>query len=121
MLVVIFEVYPTEEGKAEYLEIAANLRTFLEGQQGFISIERFQSLVEERKVLSLSFWENEDAISRWRNLLEHRDAQKKGRYALFEKYRIRVARVVRDYSAVSRDQAPGDSNEDLASASLPRG
>lgn len=110
MLAVIFEVYPSEEGREEYLRIAAELRGFLEGRDGFISIERFQSLVDEGKVLSLSFWRDEAAVAEWRNLLEHREAQRKGKGSLFSKYRIRVAEVVRDYSATERAEAPEDSN-----------
>ena len=111
MFAVIFEVWPTSEGKEEYLEVAAQMREFLKDQTGFISIERFQSLAEEDKVLSLSFWQDEAAIAKWRNLVEHRSAQQKGRDALFLSYRIRVAKVVRDYSGSKRDQAPSDSNE----------
>jgi heme-degrading monooxygenase HmoA len=113
MIAVIFEVFPTKEGKNEYLSIAADLRTFLKDRPGFISIERFQSLTNENKVLSLSFWENEEAVQAWRNLLEHRAAQKKGKNELFEKYRIRVAHVARDYSDSIRNQAPNDSNDAL--------
>jgi len=111
MLAVIFEVIPTSEGKQEYLRIAAELRAFLEKRDDFISIERFQSLVDENKILSLSFWRDEKAIKAWRNLFEHRQAQQKGKSALFESYRIRVARVIRDYSATERVEAPTDSNE----------
>ena len=114
MFAVIFEVKPTKEGKEEYLEIAANLRKFLEGQEGFISIERFQSFTEEGKVLSLSFWENETAIEKWRNLHEHRMAQMKGKEKLFYSYRIRVAEVIRDYTESNREQAPIDSKQKLA-------
>lgn len=106
MIAVIFEVYPTKEGKAEYLAIAAGLREFLANRPGFISIERFQSLADEQKLLSLSFWEDEESVTTWRNLLEHRIAQKKGKDGLFEKYRIRVAQVVRDYTDSDRQQAP---------------
>lgn len=109
MLAVIFEVWPTAEGRSEYLEIAAELKSFLSSQPGFISIERFQSLVEENKVLSLSFWQDEAAVSAWRNQLEHREAQAKGRQQLFSAYRIRVADVLRDYTASQRDQAPADA------------
>lgn len=109
MIAVIFEVIPTSEGKQEYLSIAADLREYLKEMPGFISIERFQSLSDERKILSLSFWENEEAISRWRNLEQHRAAQAKGRHALFEHYRIRVGAIVRDYSLDDRSQAPDDS------------
>ncbi len=105
MLAVIFEVYPNAEGKDEYLEIAAGLRDFLQDRDGFISIERFQSLV---------FWRDEEAIKQWRNLLEHRSAQQKGKTSLFHSYRIRVAEVVRDYSATERNEAPADSNAVLS-------
>ena len=114
MLAVIFEVIPTEKGKREYLEIASKLRSFLEGRDGFISIERFQSLTEEGKILSLSFWRDENSIAQWRNLLEHRAAQKKGKESLFHSYRIRVAEVVRDYTGTDRKEAPADSRDALA-------
>lgn len=109
MIAVIFEVIPTAEGKQEYLSIAAQLREHLKDMPGFISIERFQSLSDERKILSLSFWEDEEAITRWRNLEQHRAAQSKGRNALFENYRIRVGAIVRDYSLEDRAGAPEDS------------
>lgn len=113
MFAVIFELRPTREGKSEYLNIAEELRKFLENRDGFISIERFQSLTEEGKILSLSFWETEAAIETWRNLLEHRSAQQRGKNALFHSYRIRVAEVVRDYSESARIEAPADSNSYL--------
>ncbi|MBM85712.1 MAG: antibiotic biosynthesis monooxygenase [Rhodospirillaceae bacterium] len=97
MHVVIFEVEPNAEGREEYLEIAATLRAELETVEGFISIERFQSLVEPCKLLSLSTWRDEAAIKNWRDRASHKTAQDKGRKSLFEHYRIRVARVVRDY------------------------
>lgn len=109
MLAVIFEVLPSEAGKAEYLEIAADLKQYLAEVPGFISIERFQSLTNPGKILSLSFWENEAAIRQWRNLEVHRSAQTRGRGDLFRDYRIRVASVVRDYSLEAREQAPDDS------------
>lgn len=114
MLAVIFEVWPTESGRSEYLSIAASLREFLKDRPGFISIERFQSIAEQNKVLSLSFWENEEAIHEWRNLFEHRIAQKKGKSELFAKYRIRVVQVLRDYTESERTHAPSDSNVQLA-------
>ena len=114
MLAVIFEMIPTKEGKSEYLRIATELRKFLESRDGFISIERFQSLTEEGKILSLSFWREESAIEEWRNILEHRTAQKKGKKFLFGSYRIRVAKVVRDYTDTDRDEAPSDSEKALA-------
>ncbi len=113
MLAVIFEVTPSTEGKSRYLEIASGLRHHLENRDGFISIERFQSLVEENKLLSLSFWRDEEAIEKWRNELDHRAAQKTGMTSLFESYRIRVAEVIRDYTSTDRKEAPTDSREAL--------
>ena len=113
MFAVIFEVIPTNDGKEEYLKIAAELRRFLENRTGFISIERFQSLGSEGKILSLSFWENEESIAEWRDLPEHRKAQKKGKESLFHSYRIRVAQVVRDYTESNRTEAPSDSRKAL--------
>lgn len=113
MVAVIFEVYPTKEGKGEYLAFAAKLREFLKDRPGFISVERFQSLGDEKKILSLSFWENEEAVQSWRNVLEHGKAQKKGKKELFEKYRIRVAHVVRDYTDVGSSSGPPDLNVSL--------
>ena len=109
MIAVIFEVMPSKEGKQEYLAIAAQLRDHLKDVPGFISIERFQSLNDESKILSLSFWEDEAAITHWRNLEQHRAAQAKGRQSLFDNYRIRVGHIVRDYSQEDRAQAPADS------------
>jgi heme-degrading monooxygenase HmoA len=111
MYAVIFEVWPTKDGKEEYLQIASKLKEFLQNREGFISIERFQSLSEENKLLSLSFWEDEKAIEIWRNMFEHRIAQDKGNAKIFEKYRIRVANILRDYTKEDREQAPKDSNE----------
>jgi heme-degrading monooxygenase HmoA len=109
MIAVIFEVTPNIDRKQEYLDIAAELRVHLQSIEGFISIERFQSLADPNKILSLSFWKDEDAISQWRNLEEHREAQSKGRSELFMDYRIRVASVIRDYSFTNRNQVPNDS------------
>ena len=113
MFAVVFEVKPKIEGKEEYLKIAADLRSFLESHDGFISIERFQSLTEEGKILSLSFWRDEAAIEKGRNVVEHRSAQKKGKRSFFYSYRIRIAEVVRDYTESDRNQAPSDSNKVL--------
>jgi heme-degrading monooxygenase HmoA len=109
MIAVIFEVVPTEGKKQEYLDIATSLRPMLETIEGFISIERFGSLVDENKILSLSFWRDEAAIQEWRNLEAHRFAQAKGREGVFKEYRLRVAKVSRDYSMVERNDAPSDS------------
>lgn len=111
MIAVIFEVTPKEEGRAAYLAIAAELREHLADMPGFISIERFQSLADPDKLLSLSFWEDEASVSRWRNLEEHRAAQAKGRDNLFRDYRIRVGSINRDYSMTARSQAPEDSRQ----------
>ncbi len=113
MLAVIFEVIPKAAGKQEYLQIAAELKSHLAEIPGFISIERFQSLVDPDKILSLSFWESEEAIQQWRNLEVHRAAQARGRNGLFEDYRIRVAGVVRDYSMREREETPDDSRSFL--------
>jgi len=113
MIAVIFEVYPTREGKDEYLAIAAALRELLADHPGFISIDRFQSLSDENKLLSVSYWEDEAAVQAWRNVAEHRLAQKQGKTKLFRDYRILVADVLRDYSAEHRTQAPADSNAAL--------
>lgn len=112
-IAVIFEVFPDDAGKAEYLDIADRLKKELKNMEGFISIERFQSLNDEGKVLSLSFWENEEAIESWRNQMEHRKGQKAGHDKLFKNYRIRVAQVFRDYTSEKRNEAPGDSNQYL--------
>ncbi len=108
MFAVIFEVKPKNEGREEYLEIAAGLHEFLKDRDGFISIERFQSLTEEGKILSLSFWRDKNAIEKWRNIIEHRIAQKKGKESLFHSYRIRVAEIVRDYTETDRTEVPPD-------------
>lgn len=109
MIAVIFEVWPKPDQKQEYLDIAAALRPQLEQIDGFISIERFQSLTEPGKILSLSFFRDEAAIETWRNLESHRRAQSKGRAQVFANYRLRIAGVIRDYGMQDRAQAPKDS------------
>ena len=109
MIAVIFEVKPRAGRKDAYLDTAARLKPLLAGIDGFISIERFQSLTDPEKVLSLSFWRDEEAVARWRQLEEHRNAQDAGRRAIFEDYRLRVASVLRDYGMNEREQAPADS------------
>lgn len=109
MIAVIFEVEPHSGEKQRYLTIAANLKPILEKIDGFISVERFQSLNDDRKILSLSFFRDEDAVRRWRNMQYHRDAQSTGREIVFENYRLRVADVIRDYGLFERSQAPFDS------------
>ena len=109
MHAVIFEVWPKEDGRQEYLDIAAALRPTLEKMDGFISIERFQSLTDPGKVLSLSFWRDDKAIAGWRQVESHRLAQAKGRGELFRDYRLRIAVVIRDYGMNERTEAPEDS------------
>lgn len=109
MIAVIFEVEISEGRKDEYLDIAAGLRPILAEVEGFISVERFQSLSDPKKLLSLSFFEDEAAVERWRALETHRAAQGKGRGGVFSGYRLRVAGVMRDYGMLDRAQAPADS------------
>ena len=109
MIAVIFEVRPAEGQKQHYLDIAAGLRPILEQIDGFISVERFQSLTDPGKILSLSFFRDEAAIQQWRNISAHRNAQSKGRGGVFEGYRLRIADVIRDYGMHDSAQAPDDS------------
>jgi heme-degrading monooxygenase HmoA len=109
MIAVIFEVTPAPGRKQAYMDLAAGLRPELEKFDGFISIERFASLTNEGKLLSLSFWRDEEAVQRWRQLERHRAAQKLGRGGIFSQYRLRVASVLRDYTKSDREQAPADS------------
>jgi heme-degrading monooxygenase HmoA len=109
MIAVIFEVWPAPGRKDDYLAVAAALRSDLAMIDGFISVERFQSLTEPDKLLSLSFWRDEDAVRNWRNHRNHRESQVKGRAGIFADYRLRVAAVMRDYSLSERAQAPEDS------------
>lgn len=111
MIAVIFEVEPADGRKDDYLDIAAEMRPMLDEIEGFISVERFQSLTNPRKILSLSFFEDEAAIARWRNLNAHRGAQAKGRGGVFDDYRLRIASVIRDYGMFDRAQAPSDSQK----------
>ena len=110
MIAVIFEVIPNEGKKEEYLDIAASLRPELDHIEGFISIERFQSFSDPSKVLSLSFWRDEESIQQWRNLEMHRAAQSKGRNEVFKDYHLRIASVVRDYGMFERKETPEDSS-----------
>ncbi|MEY9782071.1 antibiotic biosynthesis monooxygenase family protein [Sinorhizobium fredii] len=111
MIAVIFEVLPAEGERDTYLGLAADLRPLLDGIDGFISIERFQSLVDPNKLLSLSFWRDEAAVKAWRNGAEHRAAQAAGRNGVFADYRLRIAAVVRDYGLNERHEAPSDSRQ----------
>ncbi|MEZ5973084.1 MAG: antibiotic biosynthesis monooxygenase [Hyphomonadaceae bacterium] len=107
MIAVIFEVEPAD--REAYFRIAAELRPLLDEIDGFVSIERFQSLSDEGRVLSLSFWRDEEAVAQWRNVEAHRAAQTAGRGGVFRDYRLRVAEVVRDYGMMDRAEAPIDS------------
>jgi heme-degrading monooxygenase HmoA len=109
MIAVIFEVWPADGHRQTYLDIAARLKPELEQIDGFISIERFQSLVDETKLLSLSFWRDEAAVRAWRNVEHHRQAQAAGRGGVLRDYRLRVAAVLRDYGMKERAEAPADS------------
>lgn len=109
MIAVIFEVWPEPNHRSDYFDIAAALRPELEKIDGFISVERFESLTDKGKVLSLSFWRDEDAVAQWRNMAQHRAAQARGRGGIFSDYRLRIASVVRDYGMNEREEAPKDS------------
>ena len=109
MIAVIFEVVPRDGRRDAYLARAAALKPHLEKIEGFVSVERFESLTQPGKLLSLSVWRDEDAVRRWRNLEVHRNAQRVGRDELFADYRLRVAAVVRDYGMDERDEVPDDS------------
>ncbi|HUG13673.1 MAG TPA: antibiotic biosynthesis monooxygenase [Thermomicrobiales bacterium] len=109
MIAVIFEVQPADGQPQAYLDIAADLRPLLDSIDGFISVERFESLSQPGKILSLSFWRDEAAVETWRRLERHRAAQTAGRAGIFSDYRLRIASVVRDYGMVEREQAPLDS------------
>jgi heme-degrading monooxygenase HmoA len=109
VIAVIFEVEPHPARRDDYFRIAAELRPLLDEIDGFISIERFQSLSDDKRILSLSFWRDEAAVAEWRTLEAHRAAQGEGRARVFRDYRLRVARVLRDYGMSERNEAPPDS------------
>ena len=109
MIAVIFEFTPVEGHFADYKALAEGLADDVSKAEGFISIERFESISTRGKFVSLSFWRDEDCVRKWRNLQKHREAQKKGRGGIFESYRLRIAQVVRDYTMDERAQAPKDS------------
>lgn len=109
MIGVVFEVWPGAGQREPYLALAARLKEELEKFDGFISIERFQSLTDPGKLLSLQFWRDEESLARWRNFEPHRTAQALGRGAMFDDYRLRIVSVIRDYGLFDRDQAPADS------------
>lgn len=111
MIAVIFEAQPNPDRKSAYLDAAQQLRPLLSQIDGFISIERFESLTQPGKILSLSFWRDEEAVRQWRNVEAHRRIQGAGRETIFADYRLRVAQVIRDYGLHERAQAPDDSRQ----------
>ncbi|HEX9397522.1 MAG TPA: antibiotic biosynthesis monooxygenase [Burkholderiales bacterium] len=111
MIAVIFEFTPTEGKFPEYLKLVDTLRDDLAKADGFISLERFESIASKGKFLSLQFWRDDASVAKWRNLQRHREAQKKGRASIFSSYRLRIASVIRDYEMDKRGQAPKDSQE----------
>ena len=109
MIAIMFESKPHPDQRDRYLDAAARLKPLLADIDGFISVERFQSLTDPEKILSISFWRDEEAVAKWRQLEQHRRIQEAGRKAIFADYRLRVAHVVRDYGLNDRDEAPADS------------
>ena len=109
MIAVLFELWPAADQQTSYFDLAAQLRAELDVTDGFVSIERFESLVTPGKYLSLSFWRDEAAVQSWRNCGSHRHAQAQGRSSVLANYRLRVASVLRDYGMTERAQAPSDS------------
>ena len=109
MIAVIFEFTPAEGRFPEYMELVATLKADLEKAEGCISVERFESITQKGKYVSLQFWRDEESVRKWRNLQRHREAQAKGRAGIFESYRLRIASVLRDYTMDDRAQAPADS------------
>src|SRR5258707_3972407 len=111
MIAVIFEFTPAEGRFADYMKLVGELKSDLDKADGFISLERFESITTPGKFVSLQFWRDDEAVRKWRNLQKHREAQKKGRAGIFKSYRLRIASVVRDYEMDRREQAPRDSVE----------
>ena len=109
MIAIIFESKPHPDQRDRYLDAAARLKPLLADIDGFISVERFQSLTDPEKILSISFWRDEEAVAKWRQVEQHRRIQEAGRKAIFADYRLRVAHVVRDYGLNDREEAPADS------------
>ena len=109
MIAVIFEFTPAEGRFPDYMDLVGTLKADLERAEGFISLERFESITTKGKFVSLQFWRDEEAVRKWRNLQRHREAQAKGRGGIFKSYRLRIASVLRDYTHEDRAQAPEDS------------
>jgi len=111
MIAVIFEFTPNEGRFPDYMKVVDTLREDLAKAEGFLSLERFESITAKGKFLSLQFWRDEESVRKWRTLEKHREAQKKGRASIFKSYRLRIASVIRDYEMDKRDQAPSDSRK----------
>ena len=111
MIVVIFESWPKAGKEQTYFDMAATLMPLVNGFDGFISIERFQSVTEEGKFVALSYWRDEAAVTAWRNILEHRRIQAASHHHVFNDYRLRIAHIIRDYSKRDRSEAPADSKD----------
>jgi len=111
MIAVIFEFPPAEGKFPDYMRLVGELRADLDQAEGFISLERFESITNKGKFVSLQFWKDEESVRKWRTLQKHREAQKKGRAGIFKSYRLRIAQVTRDYTLDERAQAPKDSVE----------
>jgi heme-degrading monooxygenase HmoA len=109
VIAVIFEFTPAEGRFSEYMDLVGTLKADLDKAEGFISLERFESITTKGKFVSLQFWRDEEAVRKWRNLQRHREVQAKGRAGIFKSYRLRIASVVRDYTMDDRAQAPADS------------
>ena len=109
MIAVIFEFTPAEGRFSEYMDLVGTLKADLEKAEGFISLERFESITHKGKYVSLQFWRDEECVRKWRNLQRHREAQARGRAGIFKSYRLRIASVLRDYTMDERAQAPADS------------
>ena len=111
MITVIFEFTPAEGRFPEYMDLVGELKADLANADGFLSLERFESITTPGKFVSLQFWRDDEAVRKWRNLQKHREAQKKGRAGIFASYRLRIASVIRDYDMDKRGEAPRDSLE----------
>jgi len=111
VIAVIFEFTPAEGRFPEYMQLVETLKADLARAEGFISLERFESITTRGKFISLQFWRDEESVRKWRNLQKHRAAQKAGRERIFDSYRLRIATVIRDYEKDRRAEAPADSVE----------
>ena len=109
-VMVLFEVTVKSGQMDDYLKMAASLKESLASAEGLSRAERFSSLVTENKLLSLSVWDGEQSVEKWRNLLAHRACQRHGRMHDFADDQITVVTPIRTYSMTDRTEAPADSN-----------